>query len=62
MQEVSLDDGDSYTLYFGKYKGQNVVNVFEEDPAYIEWVYDNMELNGSLKIIIENLVTTGCPF
>jgi len=27
---------------FGKYKGSSIEDIFETDPYYIVWVYDNV--------------------
>lgn len=30
-------------LKFGKYKGWDINRVFEIDPSYIKWLYENMD-------------------
>lgn len=30
-------------LKFGKYKGWDINKVFETEPSYIKWLYDNMD-------------------
>jgi hypothetical protein len=31
------------TLKFGKYKGQQVEDVVEDDPGYIRWLVENTD-------------------
>jgi hypothetical protein len=30
-------------LWFGKYKGWKIEDVFEKDPSYLEWCLDNID-------------------
>jgi hypothetical protein len=40
LDNVGLDNKE---LTFGKYKGSTPLQVAEEDPAYIVWMYDNLD-------------------
>jgi len=62
MEFVPIKEGQDYILGFGKYKGRNIEDVYNEDPSYLQWVYDNMDLSAQQMLIIENLISTGCPF
>lgn len=35
------------TFLFGKYSGRLVKEVFEEDPAYCQWLVDNLDCSKS---------------
>lgn len=37
-QEVNVDE---FTLTFGKYRGEKLVDVASKDPSYIHWLRDN---------------------
>ena len=37
-----LPDINEYILNFGKHKGENLIDVAESDPSYIEWAKENM--------------------
>lgn len=37
----SLED----TFPFGKYKGEQIEDVIEDDPSYLEWVVENDVFN-----------------
>lgn len=41
-QEPQVIDLDTYTLSFGKYRGQKLIDVHKLDPDYISWVNENI--------------------
>ena len=40
------------TMSFGKYRGQNLETVMKEHPDYIEWLKNNVVLQGDLKTLL----------
>jgi uncharacterized protein (DUF3820 family) len=65
MKAVPLNDGNNYEIPVGKYKGQNIADIYDEDPSYFEWLYDNVPLEKDYPQffgILENMILTGCPF
>lgn len=51
LTEQSLDD---YEIPIGKYKGHKLVEVFNIDPSYCEWMRDNIDRQ-PLKGMVEKL-------
>ncbi|EGZ20676.1 hypothetical protein PHYSODRAFT_497156 [Phytophthora sojae] len=43
-------------LYFGKYKGQSIEDVFKNDPGYCRWIHNQPSLNISeeMKIFLHS--------
>jgi uncharacterized protein (DUF3820 family) len=37
---------DALTLTFGKYKHESIADVFEKDPGYAKWIYNQKNLIG----------------
>ena len=65
MEAVELDDkGNPYEIPFGKYRGLDITDIYESDQSYVEWIWDNMNLDSYPEFakIVQNLVETGCPF
>lgn len=50
-QEVTQEEADSYTLTFGKHKGQKLKEIFKEDRSYIEWMLGNTNDERMIKLI-----------
>ena len=40
-------------LYFGKYKGRRIDDIAKEDPGYLQWTLENMDLSGRMRMSIE---------
>jgi len=49
--ELTQEEADSYTLTFGKYKGQTLKQIEEQDHKYINWLMDNTKDERILKMI-----------
>ena len=64
MQEEELTSGNDYEIPIGKYKGQDICKVYEEDQSYFEWLWDNVNLDSYPKFakILENMIEYGTPF
>jgi hypothetical protein len=45
------------TLEFGKYKGKTVEDIYDSDPEYLRWVYNNVKLNDQVKESIRDWLT-----
>lgn len=50
-QTLTQEEADSYTLTFGKYKGQTLKQIEEQDHKYINWIMDNTKDERILKMI-----------
>ena len=50
-KEPTQEEADSYTLTFGKYKGQTLKQIEEQDHKYINWLMDNTKDERILKMI-----------
>ncbi len=45
-------------IYFGKYKGETLENILEEDPSYLQWLLEIAtagSLRSSLEILQEDI-------
>lgn len=65
MKEVSINSGNTYLIPVGKYKGLNIVDVYEDDTKYFEWMYESLNLQKAYPLffcVLENLICTGNPF
>ena len=65
MKEVPLNYGSNTEIPIGKYKGQNIINLYDTDPSYFQWIYDNIPLEKEYPQffqVLENMIITGCPF
>lgn len=50
-QTLTQEEADNYTLTFGKYKGQTLKQIEEQDYKYINWLMDNTKDERILKMI-----------
>lgn len=50
---MTIAQAKKWTLPFGKYKGQFIVDVFLEDEDYLEWLHDQLKDSDNLKLAIE---------
>lgn len=41
VKEPTLDDANKWTFQFGKYKGQTMNEILDEDEQYVEWFINN---------------------
>lgn len=66
--EVSFSEGqetaaareetlDAYTMTFGKYRGQLLIDVFKSNRGYVEWMQGNMTLREPLKTFVTQLLS-----
>lgn len=44
------------TINFGKYKDRTIQSIWESDPEYLVWVYENTNCNKQIKNKIHELV------
>lgn len=44
---------DGVIMPFGKYKGEQLLDI---PVSYLEWIYDNLELNGDLKKSVSDAI------
>lgn len=44
---------------FGKYRGDKVSAIAEEDQGYLKWVYGNVSVPEYLAVAIEHYITEG---
>ena len=52
------EEVDAIICEFPKYKGMKYVDVYQEDPQYLHWLYDNVKLNNRVKQTLEKLFET----
>ena len=45
------------TFKFGKYKGQDIKDVFKKDKGYINWMMNNMELDEDLEFTLQKITS-----
>lgn len=38
---MDKEEAGEYVLHFGKYKGECISDIYDEDPAYIRWLANN---------------------
>ena len=50
---MTIDQAKQWTLPFGKYKGELIVDVNCIDEEYVEWLYDQLNNNDRLRLAIE---------
>ena len=43
-------------LWFGKYKGEFIADIFQKDPEYLSWLIKQEWLKPRLKTQIENII------
>lgn len=44
---------DDVIMPFGKYKGEQLLDI---PVSYLEWIYDNLELNGDLEKSVSDAI------
>lgn len=65
-KDLDVDFRDDYEAYpeagaetavckFPKHKGMRYIDIYEKDPDYLHWLYDNLDLDEYTKKIIEEL-------
>ena len=47
--EITKEEAEQVKISFGKYKGQTLKEIFENDASYINWIIDNESTKQSLK-------------
>lgn len=51
-QENAQIEIDELSINFGKYKGQNLEDVYRKDKGYLLWIRDNFDFNSSNRYIL----------
>lgn len=49
-------EGGELVFVVGKYKGRLVGDIIEEDPGYIRWMVENVELTRDQEFELESLL------
>lgn len=44
---------EDVVMPFGKYKGEQLLDI---PTSYLEWIYDNLELNGDLEQAVSDAI------
>ena len=44
FDQKRISDNTRVPLQFGKYRGRSLADIAEEDPDYLEWLRDNVDL------------------
>ena len=52
-KEITKEEAESYVFGFGKYKGVQLLYVFEDDEQYLDWLVSNGKADATLKKCIE---------
>lgn len=47
------DHFEDIIMPFGKYKGEQLLDI---PASYLEWIYDNLELNGDLEQAVSDAI------
>lgn len=47
------DHFEDIIMPFGKYKGEQLLDI---PVSYLEWIYDNLELNGDLEQAVSDAI------
>lgn len=47
------DHLEDIIMPFGKYKGEQLLDI---PASYLEWIYDNLELNGDLEQAVSDAI------
>lgn len=47
---------DKGVLLFGRYKGETLVDVAEEEPSYIQWMKDELNLNTDEEALVDEIL------
>ena len=47
------DHLEDIIMPFGKYKGEQLLDI---PASYLEWIYDNLELNGDLEHAVSDAI------
>ena len=56
-QFIKAEETKDPVLYFGKYKGQTLSKVFEDDPAYLDWLARECKFE-TIRTAAGNLIKT----
>ena len=52
-KEITAEEAENYVFGFGKYKGEKLSYVFEDDEQYLDWLVSNGKADATLKKCIE---------
>jgi len=50
-------DSKDTIMVFGKYKGESVDYILDNDPSYLRWVYENVDWVEIKEPIIEQVIS-----
>lgn len=53
FEGMTLAQAKKWALPFGKYKGEFIEDVYQEDQQYIDWLYEKLKDTDKLKQAIE---------
>ena len=57
------DNQMDYIIPFGKYKGQSIYNVFDDDKQYFVWLTTKAQINREMKVKVNQMIKYGyIPF
>jgi len=49
---------EDFSLWFGKHKGKTLMQIYKEEPSYLDWIYANVAKD-SMKKKIEEVLKIG---
>ena len=52
QQCISVDDAKNIILEKGKHKGRRLIDVKNDDPEFLEWLYEHLDKYSSLRAAI----------
>ena len=56
LEELTQTPVELKTFKFGKYKGEEIVNIARRDMGYIQWMLKSLELDEDLKYTLEKVL------
>lgn len=59
-EEITLDYAKNYKLTFGKNNGKTLLELIDDDPNYLDWLYNNERTDKKIKDCID-LLNEECP-
>ena len=65
MEAVSINEFESPNIIpIGKFKGYDIVDIFDDEESYFQWLYDNVNLDSypAFAEVLRNMLECGTPF
>ena len=53
FEGMTIAQAKKWSLPFGKYKGELIVDIFVADEEYLEWLHEKLDIDSNLKLAIE---------